>query len=132
MANRSVTAHAKQRNKEVQIQAHETDAPIIPIAAIERLHQIRPDKVDWLFEQTAHEAEHRRCTDTQVNRYVFIERMAGLLLSLLIGAGGIGATIYVALQGHDWVAGTIATVSMGTLAVAYLKKPAPAKPDASP
>ncbi|MDP0373567.1 hypothetical protein Q7Y31_11125, partial [Glaesserella parasuis] len=53
--------------------------------------------------------------------YTFIERIIGLVFSLIIALVGILGAIYLGLEGHDWLAGTLGTVTIGTLAVAYLK-----------
>jgi hypothetical protein len=78
--------------------------------------------LDWIFEQTQIEADTRRREQIRVNTFVFVERMCGILAALSIGICGILGGIYVGLQGHDWLGGTIATATMGTLAVAFLKR----------
>jgi len=45
---------AEDAKHEVTVNDHETDSPIIQI---EKLHAIRPDKVDWIFQQTEKDAE---------------------------------------------------------------------------
>lgn len=104
------------------VQDSHSDAPLLPIAGIERLHLIRPDRVDWVFEQTQIEAETRRHEQSRVNVFIFIERIAGILGAILIGICGIGGGIYAALQGHDWLGGVVATSTIGTLAVAFLNR----------
>jgi hypothetical protein len=91
------------------------------MAGIERLHNIRPDRVDWVFEQTQIEAETRRVEQHRVNTFIFFERIATQIFALAIGLCGIGGGIYAALEGHDWLGGTVATVTIGTLAVAFLQ-----------
>lgn len=103
------------------VQDNHSDAPLLPIAGLERLHQIRPDRVDWVFEQTQIEAETRRKEQTRINTFIFIERMVGILGAILIGTGGIVGSVQLGLAGHDWLAGTLGTVTIGTLAVAFLK-----------
>lgn len=85
------------------VQDNHSDAPLIPIGGIERLHAIRPDRVDWIFEQTQIEAETRRREQVRVNSLIFIERMGGVLAALCIGICGIVGGIYAGLQGHDWL-----------------------------
>ena len=104
------------------VQDNHSDAPLLPIAGIERLHAIRPDRVDWVFEQTQIEAETRRSEQTRINTFIFIERISGMLAALILGLCGIGGGIYAALQGHDWLGGVVATTVIGTLAVAFLKR----------
>lgn len=107
---------------------HSMDAPLLPVVDMERLHQFRPDLVDFVINQAKVEAEFRRTETIKANdhvkttdKYIFIERMFGKLCALLIGLvgviGGIVAGIYV----NPWLGGTISTATIGTLAVAYLR-----------
>jgi hypothetical protein len=104
------------------VQDNHSDSPLIPIASIERLHLVRPDRVDWVFEQTQLESESRRKERSRTNTFIFIERMVGVVAALMIGICGILGGIYAALQGHDWIGGIVATVTIGTLAVNFLAK----------
>ena len=75
--SRQTNAQLKGRDgSEVLVQDSHTDAPLLPIAGLERLHKIRPDRVDWVFDQTEIEASTRRTEQKRVNTLVFIERMA--------------------------------------------------------
>jgi len=118
--SRQTTAHVKGRSGEMVVQDNHSDAPLLPIAALERLHQIRPDRVDWVLDQTQIEAETRRKEQHRINTFVFCERMLGMLCALAIGACGILGGVYAALNGHDWLGGVIATATIGTLAVSFL------------
>ena len=121
--SRQTTAHVKGRGgSEMVVQDNHSDAPLLPIAGIERLHAIRPDRVDWVFEQTQIESETRRNEQTRINTFIFVERISGMLAALLVGVCGVGGGIYAALQGHDWLGGVVATTTIGTLAVAFLKR----------
>lgn len=123
MTNRQTTAHVKSKGgDELVVQDNHSDSPLIPIASIERLHLVRPDRVDWVFEQTQLESEARRNERHRTNTFVFVERMVGVVAALTIGVCGILGGIYAALQGHDWIGGIVATVTIGTLAVNFLVK----------
>ncbi|MCM8624155.1 MAG: hypothetical protein NFW16_21055 [Candidatus Accumulibacter sp.] len=104
------------------VQDNHSDAPLLPITGIERLHAIRPDRVDWVLEQTQIEAETRRSEQRRINKFVFIERIAGIVAAASIGLCGIAGGIYAGLQGHDWLGGIVSTATIGTLAVAFLKR----------
>ncbi|MGL4408268.1 MAG: hypothetical protein ACRCTU_07750 [Zoogloea sp.] len=121
MASKAVQARARNRNgDELTLQAHESDALTLPVEQLERLHNFRPDLVDFVITQTQAEAEHRRRNDTCVNRFIFIERITGQLAAVFVAALGIGGGIYAGLHGEPVLGGTIASITIGTLAVAFL------------
>ena len=121
---RSTRLHAqKTRDGDLGIamSEHSIDSPVIQIEALERLHAIRPDKVDWVFEQTEKEAEYRRKNDGRVNIFIFIERLLGQIFGLVIGLSGITGSVYLGVNDHEFLAGTIATATIATLAVSFIK-----------
>ena len=123
MTNKHTSARANDSDgAEFALHSTQTDAPIIPIASIERLHAIRPDRVDWVFDQTQAESEARRKRESRLDRLIFIERFLGMLAALVIGVCGIAGGIYAAVNGHDWVGGIVASVTIGTLAVNFLSR----------
>ena len=123
MVNRAVRAQATNRKGEkLTVDAHETDSPILPVAQLQQLHEFRPDLVDFVIEQTTKEAAHRRSREDRVNAYIFIERMFGQFAAIAIAILGVGGGIYTGLHGQPILGGTIATVTIGTLAVAFLKR----------
>lgn len=122
MGNKSVQAsRTNHRGDKITVQAHETDSPILPAAQLERLHHFRPDLVDFVVEETRREAEFRREQTKRLHRYVFIERMFGQLLALIVTTIGIGGGLYAGFNGQPWLGGVIATASISTLAVAYIR-----------
>ncbi|AMW17539.1 hypothetical protein Q7267_09410 [Glaesserella parasuis] len=122
MAAKHVKAQARDsRGNEIAIASTNSDSPLLPVEQLERLHQFRPDLVDFVVNETQEEAKTRRNENRKINFYTFIERIIGLVFSLIIALVGILGAIYLGLEGHDWLAGTLGTVTIGTLAVAYLK-----------
>lgn len=119
MSNKSITAN-KNKDGDQSIQLNETDSPIIPIAHLERLHQFRPDIVDWVIKQTQAEGEHRRSESTRVNTFIFIERIFGQVFAFLIGLAAIAVGGYMALHGQPWAGATIASIAITGLAGVYL------------
>ena len=133
MGNKAVQAKATNKHGEqLTVQSQETDSPILPVAQLEQLHSFRPDLVDFVIEQTKAEAEFRRKRELRVNRYVFLERLLGQLLAIGVAALGIGGGIYAGLHGQPLLGGTIATVTVGTLAVAFLHRNRPPQSTPSP
>lgn len=125
--SRSTHANLKGKHGDLTVHQHETDSPILPVAQIEQLHQFRPDRVDWVFEQTQAEAEHRRTESRRVNTFIFIERLIGQIFALLIGGTSILGGVYAAVHGQPEAGGTIAGLGITSLAAVFLtgraKKP---------
>lgn len=111
---------AKSGNNEVTLHDNETDSPVIPIAQIERLHAIRPDKVDWFFQQTELEASARRIELNRINTFVFIERLAGIFCGFVVAAGGISGSIWLASTGHDAAATVIGGTTLVSMVSAFI------------
>lgn len=102
------------------MQDHETDAPIVPVAQLERLHQFRPDRVDWLFDQTEIEANARRAEDRRVNTFLFVERLIGTICAFILGSGGLIGAIWLAHDGHEVAAISIGGVTLVSLVSAFI------------
>ena len=118
--SRSTQAKLNRSNGHISVEHHDTDSPILPIAQIEKLHSFRPDRVDWVFDQTQLEAEYRRKHKNKVNNFIFIERFIGQICALAIGITGIVAGGYIALNGQPFAGASIAGVAIGSLAIVFL------------
>jgi uncharacterized membrane protein len=116
----SRSATLKSRNHEISVAEHESDSPILPAAQLERLHNFRPDLVDWTIKQTELESSWRRSETHRVNTFIFIERLLGQIGGMIIGFGAIAGGIYASTHGSEAVGVAIATVGLGTLAVVFL------------
>lgn len=127
MASKHTQLRAK--SGEVAVSSTTTDSPLLPIDQIERLQEILPDKVDWIFEQTTIESEVRRREMSRINTMVFIERIAGLLFALLIAVLGLGLATYLAMHGHEVPASIIGGSTLVGLVTAFVvgKKSDPKK-----
>lgn len=120
MANQQTTLQARTPDGELTVSRHSTDSPILPTAQIERLHAIRPDKVDWVFEQTQAEAEHRRRQDSRINIFVLIERLTGQLFGLIVALAGLGAAAYMATHGAPTAGGVVGGVTLVAMVTAFI------------
>ncbi|AJX77739.1 hypothetical protein Y602_127 [Burkholderia pseudomallei MSHR733] len=117
---RQTTAQVKDKDRSLTVSHHETDAPLLPMAQIERLKEIAPDKVEWVFEQARVEGEFRRSETHRINTFRFVERMAGILSGLLIGVVGLGIAALLAIMGHDWVAVGIGGATLVSLVSVFV------------
>lgn len=126
MANRASQAHATGKDgSQLVVQSQETDSPILPVAQLKMLHEFRPDLVDFVIEQTRLEATHRRDSSRRINYFVFTEHILGQVLALVVAALGVGGGIYAGLNGQPVLGGTIATVTIGSLAVSFITRNRP-------
>ncbi|MBI5193234.1 MAG: hypothetical protein HZA08_07325 [Nitrospirae bacterium] len=121
MANKSTAAKVRHKDgDELTLEQHETDSPIIPVAHLERLHNFRPDAVDWVLKQTEDEAQYRRSQSNRVNIFIFIQNLLGQIFAAGIGILAIVAGSYVAMNGQPWAGATIATAGLTGLAAVFL------------
>lgn len=123
MASKNTQVKARNnRGEELHLSQSQSDSPILDVNSLERLQQFRPDIVDFVIQQTAAEAEYRRAETVRVHTFTFIERLGGIIVSVLICLFGIFGSIYAFKNGSEKLAMTIAAVCIGTLAVAYLRR----------
>jgi hypothetical protein len=117
---RHTTAQVKSKDTSLTLSHHETDAPLLPMAQIERLAELLPEKVDWVFEQAAAEGEFRRSETKRVNTLVAVERLGSMLSGLIIGCVALAVSAYLAMNGHDTVAGIIGGTTVVGLVSAFV------------
>lgn len=120
--NRTTVEKRPDNSGALTIQEQEIDTPILPVEQMERLHAFKPEAIDWLLEETSKEAEDRRKRQARIDWFVFWERFCGQFFGLLIGIAGVVGGVFAAIKGFPGAGGTIATVSIGTLAVAFIGK----------
>lgn len=102
------------------IKTRVSDAPILPAEEMRLFSEFLPEANKIILEQTVKEAEFRRAGTSAENRRIFFERLFGQIFAFLIGISGVIGGSYVAVNGSAGAGGTIASVSIGTLAVAFL------------
>ena len=84
------------------------------------MQQILPHRVEWVFDQTQVESEHRRKEVRRVNTLIFVERIAGLLFALVIAVFGLGVAAYLAIQGKELTASVIGGATLVGLVAAFI------------
>ncbi len=93
---------------------------MLPVAHLEKLQEILPEKVDWVFEQTKTEGEFRRTEQRRINTFVFIERILSIVSGLLIGSIALGTSAYLALHGAEAVAAVIGGTTVVGLVTVFV------------
>lgn len=85
MANNHTNLQAtNSEGHTVSLQHTQTDSPILPAANLAELQRIDPNLVPFVIEQTRLEADARRRSNTQLNWFIFIERISGVVLAAVI------------------------------------------------
>lgn len=120
MTNRQTHVDSKRGDDHLAITQHETDAPLIPVAQIERLHSFAPERVAWIFEQTERESEARRERLSRLDRMVFVERMLGQVAAVGICSAALYVAYLLGMAGHQVASGAIGTTAVVGLATAFL------------
>lgn len=118
--SRSRTAQLKDKDRQLTVSDHETDSPLLPIAHLEKLKEIAPEKVNWVFDETTKEGDFRRSETKRVNTLVFAERLLGIFAGLSIGCSALWASYALAMNGHDIVAGIIGGTTVVGLVSAFV------------
>lgn len=120
MGGRQTRVQAKSGNDELAVSTTTTDSQLLPIEHLERLQQVAPHRVDWVFDQTALESEHRRAEQKRVNTLIFVERIAGLVFALLVAVVGLGLASYLAINGKEVTASIIGGTTLVGLVATFI------------
>jgi uncharacterized membrane protein len=120
VANRQTHVDSRRGDDHVAITQNETDAPLIPVAQIERLHSFAPERVQWIFDQTEREADSRRARLIQVDKMVFAERMIGQLAAVVVCGAALVAAYLLGMAGKEIASAAIGTTAVVGLASAFL------------
>ena len=118
--NRHTSASARSKGTEVRVSQTTTDAPLLPVEQIERLKDLAPERVDWIFEQTEVESNFRRAENKRINTMTFIERIAGLVFALLVAVLGLGLAGWLAHGGREITASVIGGGTLVGLVSAFI------------
>ncbi len=126
MTNRTTNlAVAKSGDKFMAaVQEQHSDAPLLPVKDIVALKDACPDAVQLILDETRKEAEfRRRVTEKEQGKYYF-QRGMGQVFALIIGLAGVAGGVYCVSLDHPQAGGTIASIAIASLALAFLgKKP---------
>lgn len=117
---RSTTAQVRDKDRHLTVSQHDTDAPVLPIAQLEKLKDIYPERIDWVFEETTKEGNFRRSEIVRVNTFTFIERILGMFSGLAIGLAALYVAYLLAMANHDVVAGIVGGTTVVGLVSAFL------------
>lgn len=108
--------------QQLELVAKEEDAPLPSADELAKLHSFRPDLVDVAVKESREEIAHRRKQEIKVSLYVFIERMAGLIIATLLTGASLWVSYLLAMSNHDVAAGVIFSGTLASIIAAILKR----------
>ncbi len=120
MVSSHTKASSKGDGREVTLSTTTTDAPILPIEQIERLQQVAPNRVEWVFEQTTTESEYRRTESKRVHTLVFTEKIIGLCFALIVAIVGLGSAVYCAQLGREVAASVLGGTTLVGMVATFI------------
>jgi len=94
--------------------------PLPPAVELEKYNQIVPGAAERIITMAEKQTAHRMDLEKHAVSEQLRQSARGQLFALIIGVSGIIGAVVVGLIGNAWVAGTIATASLGTLAVSFI------------
>ena len=94
--------------------------PLPPAIELEKYNQIVPGAAERIIAMAEKQTAHRMELEKHAVAEQLRQSARGQLFALIIGVTGIIGAVIVGLIGNAWVAGTIATASLGTLAVSFI------------
>lgn len=116
------SAGLRVSDRELQVAVHQEDSPLPAADELRRLHEFRPDLVDVAVQQSVAEFEHRRGREVKIDRYVFIERVGGLVCAFILSLAAFSLSVYLAMNGHEPTACVISGGTLASIVAAILKR----------
>lgn len=117
---RSTTAQLKDKDRHLTVSQHDTDAPVLPVAQLERLNQFYPEAVPWVINEASIEGQFRRSETRRINTFVFIERLAGIIAGLTVAIVSLTVAYQLAMAGREGVAAIIGGTTVVALVGAFI------------
>ena len=94
--------------------------PLPPAIELQSYNQIVPGAAERIIALAEKQAAHRMELEKHAVAEQLRQSARGQIFALIIGVAGITGAVVVGITGNAWVAGTIATASLGTLAVSFI------------
>lgn len=94
--------------------------PLPPAVELQGYNQIVPGAAERIIALAEKQAAHRMELEKHAVAEQLRQSARGQIFALIIGVAGITGAVVVGITGNAWVAGTIATASLGTLAVSFI------------
>ena len=105
---------------ELSFQTTTTDAPALPVAQIAEICKVAPDRLGWVFDETAREADFRRSETKRTNTFKFWTHIVTLFVTAVVVLCGLAATAYCAAIDQTAIGVALATTTVGGLAGVFI------------
>lgn len=86
--------------------------PLPPADEIAAIGLIVPNGAERIMAMAEADARHVRIMQSRALNFEFVERIFRRLLAFLFASSGLCGTVYLAMNNHDWVAGTLGTTTI--------------------
>lgn len=94
--------------------------PIPPPAVLEKMNEVIPGSAERILRMAEEQAAHRRSLETLAVSAQLKQGARGQLFALALGLAALISAVTLAYIGSHYVAGVVATIGLGTLAVAFI------------
>ena len=94
--------------------------PLPPPETLQGYERVVPGSADRIIAMAEQDAANVRLTARRKQVFEFAERLAARIMAVFFSIGALIISYYLAMSGHDWVAGTIATTTIGGVVAAII------------
>lgn len=106
----------------LHVQHTSSDSPILPVASLAQLKEIDPELVNFVVEETAKEASHRRQQNSRINTFIFVEKLSGVVAGLILALAVFFLGGYLIMNGHDTAGTTLCTVNLVAIVALFVNR----------
>ena len=104
----------------VELRAYGYSGPLPHPSLLAGYDQIIPSGAERIMIMAEKEQDHRHKRDTKGDKRTFILRTTGQYFALIISISIIWGAIWLGLEGHDWLAGTLVAIDLIALAALFI------------
>jgi uncharacterized membrane protein len=95
-------------------------SPIPPPDILQGYNDIIPDGANRILVMTEEQSKHRIAIEKDVINAQMQESSRGQIIGFILGILGLVIATYLGINGHDWLAGTIATTTIISLVTIFV------------
>lgn len=115
-----VVQHEQKTNIVASVQQY--SGPLPPASELAAYKKVMADAPERIIAMAEKEQNHRHNYDVRILNAGRIESLLGQIFAFVIVLAFLAASIYLAMNNHEWVAVTIIGIIATLAAIFYLKK----------